>query len=628
MEILNYRVLKINLANRMFETEVLDSNVYRKYLGGRNIIAHYLLNETPKNVDPLSEHNLLIFATGLLTGTPVGCAGRNSAGAKSPLTGGYGEGEAGGYFGSELRMAGFDAIVIKGISSEPIYISIMDGVVEFRNASHLWGKLIGDTHKAICRDLEDDRIRTAIIGPAGENLVPISCIMNDVTHAYGRCGLGAVMGSKKIKAIAVRGHQRLPWVDTESVKAYAKWFGEKWRDEPSAEYFAQHGTIGSLTALNAAGGLPTRNFQKGQFEKAEQISGEELSRRYLVRRDTCYACPIRCKRVVESSSPYRVDRIYGGPEYETAAAFGSNCGIEDLGIIIKANELCNAYGIDTIAAGATIAWAMECYEKGLLQHQVDEMQLNFGNGVALLQLLDEIAYRKGLGIILGNGAWGASKILGKGSEFAMHVKGQDFPMHEPRIKHGLGLSYAVSPTGADHMHAIHDVAYTSSKSYAFKRLQQLGITEPLPATSLSPAKIRMSAYEIIINTLYNTLVMCNATRQPYRFDLNIIAGVVNAISGWNVSTFELMKVGERGVTLARAFNIREGLTVKDDNLPNRCYENLIDSPSGKPINKGEFEQAIKIYYQVMGWDELQGIPTFGKLVELDIDWVEDQIIKD
>ena len=277
-----YRVLRVNLTTNSISEERLPEALYRKYVGGRNVIAHYLLNELPPGTDPLSEENILVFATGVLTGVPIGCCGRNSVGAKGPLTDGYAEAEAGGYFGAELRLAGYDAVVISGCASEPVLLTIIDGVAELRDARPLWGLSVGEAHDRICRELGEKHARTALIGPAGENKVRIACILNDISHAYGRGGLGAVMGSKRLKAIAVRGHHRPEWPNPNAVKEIGRWFNETWKTIPDAEYWAKHGTIGFLSALDAAGALPTRNFQSGHFDEAEQISGESLTKQYLV----------------------------------------------------------------------------------------------------------------------------------------------------------------------------------------------------------------------------------------------------------------------------------------------------------------------------------------------------------
>jgi aldehyde:ferredoxin oxidoreductase len=358
------KILRANLTTQTFWIEEPSENFYRTYFGGRNFIAHYLLKELEPGTDPLAPQNKLIFATGVLTGAPTGGTGRNSVGAKSPLTGLYGEAEAGGFFGPELKKAGFDGVIIEGKAPKPVYLWLKDGQVEFKDATHLWGKKVACADEEIKTELGDKLVRTALIGPGGENLIRFACILNDIVHAYGRTGMGAVMGSKNLKGIAVRGKQKAEYADSKKLRSIAKWLIDNVDSYCGWAKFA--GTPGSLLAQNAAGGLPTRNYSSGYFEQAEEISGEKMHATILVGRDTCFACPVRCKQVVEVKEPYTVDKIYGGPEYETLAAFGSLCGVSDLKAVAKANELCNANSLDTISAGAAVAFAMDCFEHGII----------------------------------------------------------------------------------------------------------------------------------------------------------------------------------------------------------------------------------------------------------------------
>ena len=615
------RILRVNLSTDQIRTEELPDYFYRTYLGGRNTIVYHLLREVPPTTDPLGPENTLIFATGVLTGVPVGYTGRNSVGAKSPLTGAYGEAEAGGFFGAELKFAGFDALVIEGQATQPVYLWIHDGQAEIRPAQHLWGQDIAEGEARLRTELGDRLIRTAQIGPAGENLVRFASIANDVTHIYGRTGMGAVMGSKRLRAVAVRGHARLALADPDAVRAIGRHVVATWREKVWDLH--DTGTLGSLSALDAVGGLPTRNFQAGSFLAAEQIGGQRLRDTILVDRDGCFACPVRCKRVVETRvdehHPYSIDRIYGGPEYETGAALGSNCGVEDLETIAKAHELCNRYGLDTISTGVTIAWAMECFERGILSSSdVDGLELHFGNGAAVLTLVAKIAHRQGIGDLLAQGTRWAAQQVGRGSEqFAMNVKGLELPMHEPRIKHGLGLGYALSPTGADHVHNVQDDLYTTTSSLFFDRVRTLGILEPLPATDLSPAKVRLLAYDVLWWSLFNCLELCASS--PFAMDLNLVNDLVRATTGWNTSLWELGKVAERSVTLPQLFNVRAGFTPADDQVPERFFQALLASSTGKPLDRHQFEDGKSLYYQMRGWDPQTGIPTRAKLIELALD---------
>jgi len=609
----NGKIMRVNLSDRRISTGEPDEIFYRRYMGGRGFIAYYLLKELDPKIDPLSPDNKLIFATGVITGGRIAGSGRNSAGSKSPLTNGFGEAEAGGYWGPELKRTGYDALIFEGKADKPVYLWISEKGPELRDARHLWGKTTHETEEAIRAELGDRLIKTALIGPGAENLARISCIMNDVTRAYGRSGLGAVMGSKNLKGVAVRGKNPPPVADNEKIKEIVKWTNENY-----SKGFQDVGTAGGLLDLNKDGGLPTRNFREGVFEGAEAISGQTMRDTIMINRGTCYACPVKCKRVVKIDEPYKVDPIYGGPEYETLGSLGSCCGVDNLAAIAKANELCNAYSLDTIGTGTTIAFAMECFENGLIKKKdTDGIELRFGNADAMVKVVDMIAKRQGIGDLLAEGCMRAAKKIGKGAEeFAMHSKGQEFPMHEPRYKQGMGMGYAVSPTGADHMQSIHD----SGPGKHPGGLLRLGVLQGLPGNDLSPGKVRMFIYKQHWNSFSNCAGLC--VFLPYRY--NQQAEIIQAITGWDTTTWELMKVGERGTTMARAFNAMSGLTRADDSFPKRVHEPFKDGPlAGVGVGEEKLNNAISVYYDMMGWDKDTGVPTRGKLQELDIEWVAD-----
>ncbi len=613
------RILRVNLSNDTVTVDEPEENFYRRYFGGRGLIVYHLLKELKVGVDPLSPDNKLIFADGPVTGVPVGGCGRNSVGGKSPLTGLYGDAEVGGYWGAELKHAGYDAIIVEGKAQGPVYLWIKDDKVEIKDASHLSGKPTAEMQEIIRSEMREPQARTAAIGLAGENLVRYACIINDLNHAAGRTGMGAVMGSKNLKAIAVRGRDKPQVADPQAVSNLARWLKENVLSLAGA--LRAQGSASNVRSLNRRGGLPTRNFQDSYFEGADEISGRAMVETILVGRKSCFACPIHCKREVAISEPYKVDAVYGGPEYETIAALGSNCGISDLKAIAKGNELCNAYGLDTISTGAAIAFAMECFERGIINEKdTGGIELKFGNANAMLRFIDLIARQEGLGAILSQGVARASREIGKGSEeFAMHVKGQEIPMHEPRYKQGLGIGYGISPKGADHTLSIHDSVYTC-ESPEFDDFKSLGILEPLALEDLGPAKVRMAVYNSYWQNLLDCLLLCNY--MPFNY--HQVEELVNAVTGWNSTVWELMKVGERCQNLTRVFNIREGLRKEDDRLPKRFFTPLSSGPiKGKKIDSDSFLQATEIYYSMMGWDKATGIPTLGKLQELDIGWVSD-----
>ncbi|HKL13051.1 MAG TPA: aldehyde ferredoxin oxidoreductase family protein, partial [Halanaerobiales bacterium] len=454
MDGINGKILKIHLGNKSYEIEDKDENFYRKYIGGRGIALYYMHKEISDNIDAFSPKNLLIFAAGLLTGVPGPAIPRYTVCAKSPLTDGFGESEAGGYWGPELKRAGFDAIIIKGKAEKPLYLFVKDGKVEFKEAKNIWGKETGEVEDIIKEELGDNKIKIAQIGPGGENMVRYANITNELRHYNGRTGLGGVMGSKNLKAIAVRGTKKLKLANRDKVVEIARWAAKEGMENPLADLLHKIGTPATVMGNNEAGALPTRNWQKGYYEDAEKISGETMQETIGQSPEGCFACPVRCKRKVKvEEKDIKVDPRYGGPEYETIAAMGSLLEINDLRIIAKANELCNRYTIDTISTGMTIAFAMECYEKGLLtKEETDGLELKFGNSKVVLSLIKKIAKRKGIGDLLAEGSLRAAKELGgQAKRYVYQVKGQELPMHDPRVKTGVGLQYALADYGADHM---------------------------------------------------------------------------------------------------------------------------------------------------------------------------------
>jgi len=607
------RVLRVNLSERKITIEEPPTDFYLRYLGGRGFIAPTLLQEVPAKADPLGPDNKLIFALGPLTGIPFPGTGRNSVGAKSPLTFAFGEAEAGGFWGAELKKAGWDALIVSGISPTPVFLWIQDDQVELRDAAHLWGLEVAPAHSAIQKEFGDQQIRTAVIGPAGEKLIRFACILNDITHAAGRTGLGAVMGSKKLKAIAVRGRHTPQVADQKIIADLARWMSQNFKEKAAVW---KYGTGHMMEGYNLAGNLPTLNFQDGGFEEVKKITAQAVCDQFRVEMYGCYACPIRCKKRVKIESPYAVDPIYGGPEYETLAAFGSNCGIANSKAICKAHEICNRNGIDTISAGVTISFAMECFTKGLLTTKdTGGIDLRFGNEEAMLKILEQIGQKQGLGALLAEGSRLAAKQIGRGSEeWTINVKGLEVPMHDPRLKQGMGLHYSVHPAGADHCSGIHDTLL--EKGPQFEEWSSIDVNEPIPSVELSPRKARLVYQFGLWRHLPNYLGLCVLV--PYTAKQTLEA--VEAVTGWPMSYWRLMKTVERGITLAKIFNIREGFTPADDSLPRRLHTSQRGGNlQGVIVDPGQLSEAQKLYFQMLGWDE-QGIPTRARLVELDIPW--------
>ena len=618
------KALRVNLTTGSITTEALDDIFLRRYMGGWGFIAHYLLKELAPGTDPLGPENRLIYATGPVAGQPLAGGGRHMIGAKSPLTGGFSGSEAGGFFGAELKRAGWDVIIFEGIAESPVYLWIKDDQVELLPAGHLWGLETYEVQQRIQETHDDKRVRVSQCGIAGENLVRISNVIHDATRAAGRTGLGAVMGSKKLKAVAVRGSQRPPVADPAKVSELSKWFRTNYKDTGSAA-FATVGTNRMVRVLQSVGGLPTRNFQEGQFEGFENITSEAILENITVARDTCFGCPVRCKWVVEvDDEKHPVDRKYGGPEYETTCSMGAFCGIDDLKTIAYANQLCNAYGLDTIGTGVTIAFAMECYERGLIgPEDTDGLDLRFGDSEALIEMIERIARRKGFGGVLAEGSRrAAQQIGGEAINYAMQIKGQEIAMHDPRVKYGHGLGIALSPTGADHMHSVHDSAYQTDGGIA--GLKPLGILAPLPFDDLSLDKVRMVRQAMMWRVTYNLTGICYF----HFWTPQQVSDMIAAITGWNTSVMEIWLAGERAYDMARAFNAREGFGPEDDVLPSRLMQPLSEGPmAGEVYSKEEFIWARDKFYELMVWDQETACPTRAKLEDLGIGWVADLLDK-
>jgi aldehyde:ferredoxin oxidoreductase len=613
------KLLHVDLTTRQTRTEEIPETVMRKYLGGGALAAYILLRDMPAGVDPLGPDNVLVFTTSIINGLSLSGTNRYTAAAKSPLTGGYGESEAGGWWGPELRAAGWDGVVIRGQAKTPVYLWIKDDKVELRDAAAYWGQLSGEVQDGLEQELGDKRIRVLQTGVAGERGVRFAAIVNQLKHFHGRCGLGAVMGAKNLKAIAVRGSKPPVAMDKDRAKGQLVWFKEHY--DRSKDRFYQLGSSSGVMALEASGILPTRNFRDGSFEGARAISGQTMRDTILVNRGTCYACAVSCKREVEVKE-LGVTPKYGGPEYETLAASGSLCGVSDLNALALVNQLYAQYVLDSISTGAVIAFAMECYEHGIITKEMTGgIELTWGNADAVVQMVHLIGKREGIGKLLGEGVKRAAAALGKGAErFALHVKGQELPMHDPRGKKGLSLAYALSPTGADHMEAPHDPLYAGFHPQGHP-MGPLGLIEPLDPLVLDAKKVRAFFETQKLWSAYNSVGMCDFVGAPLNgLEMDPMVTYINAVTGWNMSLYELLKVGERNNTLARLFNCREGFTPDDDLLPQRLHEGIGNGAlKGQRIDPDEFLAARRTYYEMAGWDPETGRPKATKLAELGVE---------
>jgi aldehyde:ferredoxin oxidoreductase len=617
------KILQVNLTTGQTHVERPADDFYRLLVGGRAMVAYFLLRDLAPNTDPLSPDNLLIFAPGIMQGTNLPGAGRHGVGGKSPLTGAIGSAEAGGWWGHEFKRAGFDALVIRGRAKSPVYLWIKNGEVEIRPAEHLWGLQTAPVQATLHEELGDQRVRVAQIGPAGENRVLYAAIMHDVNRAAGRNGLGALMGSKNLKAVAVRGTLTVPVAMRKEVTGVARWLGQNYRQLAAwATAGIGRGTQDSLTKWAYLGGLPTRNFGLPVFERPELLSGERNYDMFLKERDTCQACPITCKQVFEheDENPYRkLDPVYGGPEYEAMAAFGPACGLEDNLAVAKANELANAYGLDAISTGASIAFAMECFDHGLLTvADTGGLAYRWGEADLVVRSVEMIARREGFGNVLAEGVARMSRRFGPETDpFNLTVKGQELPMHEPRLKQAMGLGYAVAPVGADHMMNMHDTDFASAGE-GLERVNSATGAEigPLSPYELSEDKLQIFYHEVNWMHFQDCAVNCHF--YPYSYEH--LATALSGVSGLDYGLHDVLAVGARAQTLSRLFNLREGFSAGDDKLPRRVMKAFKDGPlAGVAISEESFAWAKSRYYELMGWDPDTGVPGADCLRELEIE---------
>jgi len=565
--------------------------------------------------------------TGVVTGAPISGQSRVTATAKSPVSELIGDSQSGGFWPAELKKAGFDGIVIHGKADTPCWLWIHDGKAELRDASDLWGRVTGEVEDAIRSRLKDGRIQVLQCGPAAEKGVRYGALISSTSRANGRTGMGTVMAAKNLRAVAVRGTKDIPLADPVALKELASWGIANVADSDVAG-LREFGTAEGLLPLNEEGGLPTRNWSSGVFEGAENISGERMAETVLKRRATCSGCAVGCNRVVEiKQGPWQVEARYGGPQYETLAAMGSYCGVSNLAAICRANQLCNMYGIDTISCGATIAWAMDCYERGLLtQDDTDGLELRFGNTEALVRLVEQICKREGFGRLLGEGSVIASEQLGVGVELLVATKRQEFPAHMPQHKRSLALIYAVNPFGADHQSHEHDPFFCAQYE---NRMRQLGLIGEQPQDVLNAEKVRYAYYTQLFYSATDCVCVCQFVFGPsfQLYDPDQLIGAIRAVTGWDYTVGDLMKVGERRLNLMRAFNAREGIGAAWDCLPPKMGEPLAGGPTdGVAISDEELNEAKRAYYEMAGWDH-DGVPQRSKLDALNLGWVVTQFSK-
>lgn len=590
------KIAVANLTNREYKVQEVEEGFAIENIGGRGWGARILYDSFSQRIDAFDPMNRLVIASGPLSGLLVPCSGKLSISAISPATGLYGDSNVGGGFAPTLKRAGFDALIVDGIAREPTYILIEDGWVGFKDAKHLWGKFTMDTEAALKRD-EGREASIIAIGPAGENLVKIACIGSDFGRQAGRTGMGAVMGHKRLKAVVVRGSEDIPVAEPEVVK--------KLWDECEAYITGHHefdimtrmGTMKVVEWANEMSCLPTRNFLQAQYERASEIDGKAMEKRTKVGSKGCYLCSMKCGQISEAYG-VRVE----GPEYETAAMIGSNCALPSIEDVVRANYACDQFGLDSISAGNIAAFAMECFERGLIdKRDTDGLELRFGNTDALIRLLEMMAYRRGFGALLAEGVAHASRRIGKGSErFAMHVKGLEISGYDVRAAPAMALAYATCDIGAHH-----------NRAWAITYDIQVG------REGYGEDKVKRVIYLQHVRPMFDCLGVCRFPWVEVQMDLEYYPKFYEAITGVRTTLNDLLRRSETVWNIVRLISLRQGLKPGSDWLPDRVFDDPIpDGPlKGSALRKDEFKKMVVKYYELRGWDS-QGIPTKAKLREL------------
>lgn len=610
-------VLRVDLTNQRISVLRVSPEVQRSLVGGVGIAAKILLDEVQSSCDPLGPANRLILTAGPLVGVFPGGV-KWTVCAKSPATGIWGESSASGFWGCELRRAGFESIVVQGTADNPVWLNVREGEARIEKASHLWGKETIEAAHEIQRDLNDPKARVACIGPAGEKLVRCASIVTDESRVCGRAGMGAVMGSKKLKAVSVRGTNKIPVADERMLRELSR-KAHEYVKEPKAwswtparvEGVSADGTARSVESLEKMGGLPVRNWTAGSFPEATNITGSTMSKTILKSKSTCPMCGlITCWRGIEVKSGEYAPISGRGPEYETCAALGSLCMNANLEAVAKANDLCNRFGIDTISAGVSIAFAMECYEKGIItKADTEGAELRWGDSDAIIEMVRQIGNSEGFGAILGQGVRNAAEKIGRGAEkYAMHVKGLEMSLHEPRRWWSMGLAYSTSNRGACHLQG--------TPLYLEWGLLQPEFGYPEKLTSFTiEGKAAATKFHQDLGAVMTALGMCSFVSSGV-VPWTIIAPAYSAVTGVEVDHWGLLKLGERIWNLKRLFNVKMGVTQKDDTLPRRFLdEPLREGPTaGKTL---PLEPMLKEYYELRGWNA-QGRPKDAKLAELSL----------
>jgi aldehyde:ferredoxin oxidoreductase len=593
------KLLRVDLTTGKFADQEVSKEDEIKFMGGRGLAAKILYEENKPKVDAFDPENRLIIMTGPYTATLGSFTAFYNVTTKSPLTGGILSAHSGGHWSPMLRRTGYDGIIFKGKAAKPVYLFLTDKGPELRDASDLWGKDVFETTEIL--EKRHEKAKATVIGPGGERLVRFAAIMNDKHRAAGRGGVGAVMGSKHLKAIVVHGTKEIPQADPEKLKETFKTATATVKEKSVA--FAKYGTSMVVGITGKAGSIPTRNFQTAYFPEYEKIGGDALVNNHKIKDSACYRCPLHCGNETKADGEYHCETE--GPEYETIAMFGSNLGNSNLESIIMANDICNRYGIDTISCADTIACAIELFEKGIISEKdTGGLKLGWGDYKSVVKLVEMTGKAEGFGKLIGEGSRRLAARYGpEAQKYAMNVKGMEFPGYDPRGIQGMGLAFATSTRGACHLRATMYVPELFQG--VLDRFTVKGKAQPLK-----------DLQELF--TIYDCMILCKfGARNAFGNSWDNMVILVNAATGRNHTVDDLKKVGARGWTMERLFNLREGITKKDDTLPERLFTTPIhDGPSkGAVMNKADFDAELETYYGIWGWDK-NGVPTKETLDKL------------
>jgi len=615
------KILRIRLGENRVETIHLSDGFYRTYLGGSAFGAYFLAKENQVLADPLGPDNIITIASGVTTGAAISGVSRCCVSALSPETDGIGDSQLGGNIGPAIKNAGFDALVISGRSESPCYLLIDNGQVRIKDAAHLWGKTVLDVHDRLHSEYESTRLSIMQCGPAGENRVRFACLLGDLHDVAGRNGMGAVFGSKNLRAVVVVESGKCAFADPEGIKSLARAGAVRIPGSGFPEILKKLGTPGVLGAQAAGGNLATYNFSRSWHKDYEKLDGNVFVPKIGARGTTCYGCAVGCRKKVKVDEPYKVSDRMGGPEFETLGLLGSNLGICDPRAVAKANEMCNNLGLDTISTGGMAAYFFECLGNGLISYdEIEKKDLGFNDPDSLFWIIEQIAARKGVGDILAEGFNAAINTYGeKTAAFAIRVKNKAPAVHMAQVKPSLSLMYAVCPIGADHMSCEHDWLL-SSQSNISKALGIIGDGD-MKATGIE--KVRMTVYSQYYYSLLDSLCLCMfcwGCGNLYSYD--DLVKLIRVTTGWDSSLWELMKAGERRINMQRQINALRGFSRNDDTLPERLFVPLPDGPAtGSHVSGSAFSKMCDVYYDIMGWDGNTGNPLPGKLLELGLEWM-------